>query len=130
MLRHLIVITGLACALQTASAAEAGKVIFAAGKAQVAERAVAEGMTVQEGEMLSTAGDGFIYVKTIDNGLFILRPNTRARIVSYHVDAKNPANTRIKLELLSGVARSKSGDAVKLARQNFRFNTPVAAIGV
>ncbi|MDB5934040.1 MAG: hypothetical protein JWQ01_1384, partial [Massilia sp.] len=42
----------------------------------------------------------------------------------------NPANTRIKLELLSGVARSKSGDAVKLARQNFRFNTPVAAIGV
>lgn len=130
MLRHFIVCAGLACALQAASAADAGKVIFAAGTAQVADRAVAEGMTVQEGEMLSTAGDGFIYVKTIDNGLFILRPNTRARIVSYHVDAKNPANTRIKLELLSGVARSKSGDAVKLARQNFRFNTPVAAIGV
>ncbi len=37
---------------------------------------------------------------------------------------------QIKFELLSGVARSVSGDAVKLARQNFRFNTPVAAIGV
>lgn len=129
MLRHLLVITGLAFALG-AQAGEAGKVIFVAGKASVAERSVAEGMMVQEGEMLSTGGDGFIYVKTIDNGLFILRPNTKARIVSYHVDAKDPANTRIKLELLSGVARSKSGDAVKLARQNFRFNTPVAAIGV
>lgn len=129
MLRHFLVITGLAFALG-AQAGEAGKVIFVAGKANVAERSVAEGMMVQEGEMLSTGGDGFIYVKTIDNGLFILRPNTKARIVAYHVDAKDPANTRIKLELLSGVARSKSGDAVKLARQNFRFNTPVAAIGV
>jgi hypothetical protein len=129
MLRHLLLVTGLAFALG-AHAGDAGKVIFVAGKAQVAERSVAEGMMVQEGELLSTGSDGFIYVKTIDNGLFILRPNTKARIVSYHVDTKDPANTRIKLELLSGVARSKSGDAVKLARQNFRFNTPVAAIGV
>jgi hypothetical protein len=80
--------------------------------------------------MLSTGADGFLYVKTIDNGLFILRPNTKARIVTYHVDEKIPANTQVKLELLSGVARSKSGTAVKQARQNFRFNTPVAAIGV
>lgn len=130
MLRNLLLtISGLAFAVG-AHAGEAGRVIFVAGKASVAERSVAEGMMVQEGEMLRTGGDGFIYIKTIDNGLFILRPNTEARIVAYHVDVKEPANTRIKLELLSGVARSKSGDAVKLARQNFRFNTPVAAIGV
>ncbi|SFD85208.1 FecR family protein [Massilia yuzhufengensis] len=129
MLRQILIFSSLALAAQ-AYAAEAGKVIFAAGSAQVADKAGAEGTPVQEGELLTTGKDGFLYVKTIDNGLFILRPNTRARIVAYHVDAKNPANTRIKLELLSGVARSKSGDAVKQARQNFRFNTPVAAIGV
>jgi hypothetical protein len=129
MFRSLFIISSLALAAQ-AHAAEAGKVIFVAGNAQVAERPAAEGLPVQEGEMLSTGADGFLYVKTIDNGLFILRPGTKARIVAYHVDAKNPSNTHIKLELLSGVARSKSGDAVKLARQNFRFNTPVAAIGV
>lgn len=116
--------------MQAAGAAEAGKVIFVAGQAKVVDRAATEGAMVQEGELLSTGGDGFIYIKTIDNGLFILRPNTKARIVTYHVDATNPANTRIKLELISGVARSRSGEAVKLARQNFRFNTPVAAIGV
>jgi hypothetical protein len=113
-----------------AEAAEAGKVIFAAGKASVADQPAVDGASVGEGQMLSTGADGFLYVKTIDSGLFILRPNTKARIVTYHVDDKNPANTQVKLELLSGVARSKSGNAVKQARQNFRFNTPVAAIGV
>ena len=129
MLRPILIISSFAFAA-AAHAAEAGKVIFAAGAAQVADKAGAEGTPVQEGELLKTGKDGFLYVKTIDNGLFILRPNTQARIVSYRVDQKNPANTRVKLELISGVARSKSGDAVKQARQNFRFNTPVAAIGV
>lgn len=129
MLRPIIFMCSLGLAAQ-AVAGEAGKVIFVAGAAQVAERVVAEGASVQEGQLLSTGADGFLYVKTVDNGLFILRPNTRARIVTYQVDTKNPANTHVKLELLSGVARSKSGDAVKAARQNFRFNTPVAAIGV
>lgn len=131
MLRHAtaIAITTLACIAQ-AQAAEAGRVIFAAGVTQVAERAAAEGMAVQEGDLLSTGKDGFLYIKTPDNGLFILRPETRARIAAYHIDKANPSNSRFKLELIAGVARSKSGDAVKQARQNFRFNTPVAAIGV
>ncbi len=129
MWRSLIVIA-FACVVQTAQAAEAGKIIFVAGKANVAGQAAVEGGFVQEGQMLSTGPDGFMYIKTADNGLFILRPNSQARIDTYQIDAKNPANTRVKFELLSGVARSKSGDAVKKARQNFRFNTPVAAIGV
>jgi hypothetical protein len=126
-----IVITATAAIAQApAQAAEAGRVIFAAGVSQVEERAAAEGMAVNEGDLLSTGKDGFLYIKTPDNGLFILRPSTRARIAAYHIDTANPAKSRFKLELISGVARSKSGDAVKQARQNFRFNTPVAAIGV
>jgi hypothetical protein len=129
MWRSLVFIA-LACAVQAAQAAEAGKIIFVAGKAEVAGQAAVDGAPVQEGQMLSTGADGFLYIKTVDSGLFILRPNTEARIAAYHVDEKNPANTHVKFELLSGVARSKSGTAVKQARQNFRFNTPVAAIGV
>lgn len=129
MLRQLIFIAAV-CAAWQAQAADAGKIIFVAGAAQVAGQNAALGSSVQEGQLLHTGADGYVYIQTIDNGLFILRPNTEARIASYHVDAVNPANTRIKLELLSGVARSQSGQAVKLARQNFRFNTPVAAIGV
>ena len=129
-MEKILVSALLVFAASFAHAADAGKIIFVAGAAKVGDQTAREGAPVQEGEMLSTGADGFIYVKTVDDGLFILRPQTRARIVSYHIDHANPANTRIKLELLSGVARSKSGDAVKEARQNFRFNTPVAAIGV
>jgi hypothetical protein len=130
MLRQSFFIAALALCAQQAAAAEAGKIIFVAGSAQLAEKSAQQGAAVQEGALLSTGADGYIYVKTVDNGLFILRPNTKARIAAYHVDRANPSNTRVKLELLGGVVRSQSGEAVKQARQNFRFNTPVAAIGV
>ncbi len=130
MLRAPLVALGLALCSASALAAEAGRVVFVVGQAQVAARAAALDTAVQEGDELSTGADGYIYMKTVDSGFLILRPNSRARITAYHVDAKNPANTRVKLELLSGVARSISGDGVRNARQNFRFNTPVAAIGV
>ena len=132
MLRTISIIACLWLPASAAWAAEAGKIIFVAGAATGGKGAgqLVLGGSVQEGELLTTGVDGYVYIKTIDSGLFILRPNSKARIAAYHVDAVNPANTRIKLELLSGVARSQSGSAVKLARQNFRFNTPVAAIGV
>jgi hypothetical protein len=130
MLIRNIIAAGLWVAAGLASAAEAGKVIFVAGAVNADTHALALGAAVNEGELLTTGKDGYVYIKTIDDGLFILRPNTKARIAAYHVDKVNPANTRVKLELMSGVARSQSGKAVKLARQNFRFNTPVAAIGV
>ncbi|MYN44000.1 hypothetical protein GTP23_02825 [Pseudoduganella sp. FT93W] len=129
-MRKLLILASSLLLAHAAHAAEAGKIIFVAGAAKVASNAAVLNAAVNEGEMLSTGADGYIYIKTIDNGLFVLRPNTQARIASYHIDSVNPANTRIKLELISGVARSQSGQAVKLARQNFRFNTPVAAIGV
>lgn len=115
---------------QAALAGEAGRVVFVSGQAHSAGRALVLGDTVQEGDQLQTGADGYLYIKTVDSGFFILRPSTQARVVSYHIDAQNPVNSRVKLELLNGVARTISGQGVKQARQNFRFNTPVAAIGV
>ncbi|TFW30243.1 hypothetical protein E4L96_00335 [Massilia arenosa] len=129
-MRKLILLFSLFALAAAASAEEAGRVVFVAGKAQVATRPAALEAAVQEGDELSTGADGYIYMKTVDNGFLILRPNSRAKVVAYHVDKADPSQTRVKLELLSGVARSISGTAVKQARQNFRFNTPVAAIGV
>lgn len=130
MIKRTIACLGLWLAAGLACAAEAGKVIFVAGEARAESRQLALGATVNEGELLSTGADGYVYIQTLDEGLFILRPKTRARIATYRIDKVNPTNTRVKLELLNGVARTQSGKAVKLARQNFRFNTPVAAIGV
>jgi hypothetical protein len=133
MLRRFLVLLSVSASVAcgaSAIAGEAGKVVFVTGQVQLAAHAAALDAAVQEGDELSTGADGYVYVKTIDSGFLILRPNSKARIVTYSVDKANPANTRVKLELLNGVARSISGTAVKQARQNFRFNTPVAAIGV
>ncbi|MFZ6773950.1 FecR family protein [Undibacterium sp. SXout7W] len=135
MKRHLIQLAQCVALLggmlqASAYADNAGHIVFVSGKADIGGQSVALNSPVAEGAELTTGADGYLYLKTIDNGFFILRPNSRARIVAYHVDTREPANTHIKLELLNGVARSISGDAVKQARQNFRFNTPVAAIGV
>lgn len=130
MLRSLFISVMLATAAAQALAAEAGRVVFVAGSAQVANKPAKVDLAVQEGDELLTGADGYIYMKTVDDGFLILRPKSKARVAAYHIDNTNPANTRVKLELLSGVARSISGNSVKQARQNFRFNTPVAAIGV
>ena len=111
-------------------AGEAGTVVFATGSAHNGKSPIAVGDWVNEGDEIRTGGDGYLYLKTIDNGFLVLRPNSRARIVAFHVDREHPQNTRIKFELLSGVARSISGEAARQSRENFRFNTPVAAIGI
>lgn len=129
-MRHLLATIVLLVTASLASAGEAGRIVFVTGQAQLASRAIAMGDAVQEGDELATGADGYIYMKTVDNGFLILRPGSRARVVAYHIDTQNPANTRVKFELLNGVARAISGQGVKQARQNFRFNTPVAAIGV
>lgn len=113
-----------------ATAAEAGRVVFVTGQAQVGSRAATQDAAVQEGDQLTTGADGYVYVKTVDNGFLILRPNSKARVVAYAIDKNDPSKTQVKLELQQGVARAISGQGVQQAKQNFRFNTPVAAIGV
>jgi len=124
---------GLYCAAVgwgAASAAEVGKVVQAMGEAYVAGASARVGDSFQEGATLKTGANGYLYVKTTDNGFFILRPNTTARVPIYQVDASQPQLSRFKIELTSGVLRSISGQAVRQARQNYRLNTPLAAIGV
>jgi len=107
-----------------------GSVVQAVGDARIAGQPASVDNGVQAGQPLTTGAASYLYIKTIDGGFLILRPGSTARVIAYHVDAANPANSQFKLELSQGVARSISGSAVKSARQSFRFNTPVAAIGV
>ena len=130
LLTVMLVLASAMTGLGSARAAEAGRIVFTAGNAAVAGKQIVVGQAIQEGDAIVTAAGGYVYLKTIDNGFLILRPNSSARVVSYHIDAAHPDQTRIKLELLGGVARHISGEAVKAAKENFRFNTPVAAIGV
>lgn len=118
------------CLFGRAIGAEAGKIIFVAGDARLGATPAKVGDVVLEGATVTTGTDGYLYIQTIDAGFFILRAQSEALVLAYHTDLKNPANNRFKIELRQGVARSISGEAVKNSRESFRFNTPVAAIGV
>ena len=87
-----------------------------AGEVRVQGQAVKAGHSVQAGDRLSTGADGYVYIKTVDNGFLILRPNSDASIIAYQADSHTPANSRFKFELREGVARSISGQAVKNAQ--------------
>jgi hypothetical protein len=109
---------------------EAGKIILAIGETRMAGQAVKVDDSVPVGAELSTGTNGYLYLKTIDNGFLILRPGSVATVEMYEVNHENPEQSRFKFALRQGIARSISGEAVAKARKNFRFNTPVAAIGV
>lgn len=116
------------------AAEEVGSVMLAAGKTFVdaggASRAASNNMKINEGDGLRTGPDGYLYLQTRDGGFFILRPNSSAKVAVFRYDPKQPQASQVKVELTGGVARMVTGDASKQARDQFRMNTPVAAIGV
>jgi hypothetical protein len=112
----------------------AGSVSFVVGDVSAADgsktRAIVRGDSVYAGETLVTGANGHIHLKMADGAFVSVRPQSRFRIEEYHYDPAVPANNRIKFLLEQGVARSITGRAGEAARENYRLNTPLAAIGI
>ena len=88
------------------------------------------GDAIYPGDIVLTRASGHAHLRFIDGALMSVRPSSRLTIEAYHYDPQAPENNRVSFTLEEGVARSISGKAAKDARENFRMNTPVAAIGV
>ena len=88
------------------------------------------GSKVHVGDRVFTEAGGHVHVRFVDEALVSVRPSSTLDVVRYDYDAAKPENSAVKFELSEGVARAISGDAAKSARQRFRMNTPIAAIGV
>ena len=88
------------------------------------------GSKVHVGDRVFTEAGGHVHVRFVDDALVSVRPSSTLDVLRYDYDAAKPENSAVKFELSEGVARAISGDAAKSARQRFRMNTPIAAIGV
>lgn len=113
----------------------AGEVTAAMGDAQIAatageKRVAAQGMPLHVGDILQTGAGGHIHIRMVDNALVSLRPNSALKIASYTYQPGVTATTKIRFDLLHGTVRSVTGKGGELAKDRFRMNTPVAAIGV
>ena len=123
------------CASAQAPAQQGGEVMFVSGVAQRVAAdgrasAVAKGMLLAEGDRVKTGPDSHVYVRMRDGGLLVVRPASDLHVDLWRYDPAQPQDSRIKYTLDSGVARHVSGAGAKAARDKFRFNTPMAAIGV
>jgi hypothetical protein len=91
---------------------------------------LARGAAIMQGSTIETGADGYVYIATVDNGFISVRPSSSLTIERYEYDAAAPERTVIKLALHNGVVREISGKGAQAARDHYRMNTPVAALGV
>lgn len=96
------------------------------GTAKIIER----GTVVHEGDRIETEAGGHVHVRFVDGGRVSVRPSSRLQIENYSHSDQTPALSRIKFRLDEGAMRSITGTWGEAARDRFRLNTPVAAIGV
>ena len=92
--------------------------------------AATAGTAVHASDQISTTANGHVHIRFIDEGLVSIRPDSRLEIVQYQYNPDQPAASSIKLNLQEGITRSISGRGASSARERFRMNTPIAAIGV
>lgn len=113
----------------------AGKVMFVAGSAEYQNLAgsrqpIVKDMDLVQGDAIYTGSAAYVYVRMVDAGLLVVRPQSQLRIDRWHYDPLRPELSEIKYTLQSGVARYVSGRGSQVAKDKFRFNTSLAAIGV
>ena len=117
-----------------ASVRSVGEVSLVLGRAYLerdeARVLIEAGAKVRVGDRVFTEAGGHVHVRFVDDALVSVRPSSTLDVVRYDYDASKPENSAVKFELSEGVARAISGEAAKSARERFRMNTPIAAIGV
>jgi hypothetical protein len=91
---------------------------------------IGPGTLVRATDRIQTESNGHVHIRFVDQALVSVRPDSLLEIVQYDFLADRPGNTSIKLNLEEGVTRSISGQGASSARERFRLNTPIAAIGV
>jgi hypothetical protein len=119
----------------TMQEAPVGAVSLVLGRAWVdgpgqARREIRAGTVIHATDRIQTESNGHVHIRFIDQALVSVRPDSRLEIVRYEYNADQPQLSTIKLQLDEGVTRSISGRGASAARERFRLNTPIAAIGV
>ncbi len=111
-----------------------GKATLVIGKAYIKgpgqEWRLKTGDAIYENRQIVTSASGHVHIRFNDQGLVSVRPNSRLSIDQYDYNATTPSQSTVKFSLIRGATRSVSGKAAKAAKQRFRMNTPIAAIGV
>ncbi|MDE1943637.1 MAG: FecR domain-containing protein, partial [Betaproteobacteria bacterium] len=132
----LLLLTGLLPLWGMAAQAPAsvGTVTLTIGVSQVVRGSqtlpLAKGSEIDVGDRIETTDSGHVHIRFVDGARVSVRPDSVLRVEDYQYDPRHPDQSAVKFDLEKGVARAISGDAAHQARDRFRLNTPLVAIGV
>lgn len=138
-MRHIILGFGalLLAVFAQAKSVSVGEVVFVIGQANTqsaAEAAPAQlikrGASIHVGDVITTSGNAHVHVRFVDGAFLSVRPGSRLKVVDYDYNSQAPKKSTVRFDLQEGVARSITGAAGQAAKDRFRLNTPVAALGV
>lgn len=119
----------------TPDATIVGTVTFALGDAVVIGAdgnsvPLRKGSVLRQTDAIQTGANGQVHVRMVDQALVSVRPNSDLVINDYRYDAADPSKSVIKFVLREGTIRSITGKGGAAAKDQYRLNTPLAAIGI
>jgi hypothetical protein len=125
----------LLVATSVRAAVPVGEVSLVIGSARIvgdtgSSATVMRGLPVFPGDRIETEDGGHVHLRFVDGAFVSVRPGSRLQIETYQYDPAQPKESAIRFRLEQGVARSITGKGGEAARDHFRLNTPIAAIGV
>ena len=93
-------------------------------------RSVQTGDPVYVGDHIQTLANSQLHLRMVDNAFLALRPSSQLVISAYQYDKHHPQASKIRIDLEQGTSRAVSGKGGQAAKNQYRFNTPLAAIGL
>jgi hypothetical protein len=133
-LRKFLVFLATLVICSTAYSAELfGTVDALSGSANVEDQsgksaAVTAGLSIYEGQTITSGPEGEVHLVTEDGGIIAIRPNTVFRVDEYKADGNS--SDKIFMSLLKGAVRSITGWVGKYNNSAYRITTPTATIGI
>lgn len=130
--RMMVGFFALAC---SAHAAPIGEVTLTIGQAMLVAKngqssPVLRGTKINSGDRIETSEGGHVHIRFVDGALVSVRPTSRLIVEDYHYDVQQVERSLVRFRLEKGVMRAISGAAAEGAKDRFRLNTPLVAIGV
>lgn len=113
----------------------AGHIAFINGQvlvhnSNIGARTLKKGDPVYVGDQLQTRENSHLHLSMVDNAFVALRPDSQLTIDTYDYTPSRPEASRIRIDLHHGTSRAVTGKGGQAAKHQYRFNTPMAAIGL
>ena len=101
-------------------------IVSPVGESQTIQR----GTRIRAGDRIETAEGGHVHIRFVDGALISVRPTSRLVVENYQYNPLDVARSLVRFRLDKGITRAISGAAAEGAKDRFRLNTPLVAIGV